>query len=371
MSFLDVTPSALSPRCWALSDDQQALVSTLARFANKRLEPLLTQPLDTSAWHETRALAADLDLGTMILPVHLGGAAISRHDLALVIEQFAAAPLERAAELTLSSAVLMTLRACERLELLPEREIKSYFDGTRSIALAIPEATSGHWLLRPADANALAPTLALTLRLSAGKPRLMLGRVGMSEHAREARLATLGALLLERGCDETLSRGSHHVVTARDGHHAARTWLLDTSLYLGALLCGAMRHSVDFAFRHCTERRAFRKPIGQHQLVAARLADMLTNTHSAHLFVMALAARDDEPPLTLVRQMVRHVAREALTTCRDLVQLCGAHGYVRGLPPAARFESMHWFAMLLMQMDAALAAFAVIAAAHAPEEKIS
>jgi hypothetical protein len=80
-----------------------------------------------------------------------------------------------------------------------------------------------------------------------------------------------------------------------------------------------------------------------------------------------VAAQDAATPVATVRQMARHAAAEAMDVSRELVQLCGGHGYVEGLPSAARFQTMHWFAMLLMQVDAALDVFSPSARPGTPD----
>jgi hypothetical protein len=85
---------------------------------------------------------------------------------------------------------------------------------------------------------------------------------------------------------------------------------------------------------------------------------MLISAHTIHLFLRSVAAQDVHVQIAPVGSMARHVAAEALDVARELVQLCGGHGYVQGLPPAARFQTVHWFAMLLMKIEAGLRALA-------------
>jgi alkylation response protein AidB-like acyl-CoA dehydrogenase len=367
MLYGEATLSDLAPASWTLTDDQQRLCAAVTQFAHERLEPLLARTPDAAVWKETVRLAAALELGTMILPVDRGGMAVSRHDLALVIEQFAAGPLERATELTLSSAALMTLRAHDALDLLPDRDIRTYFDGTTSIALCIPEPdASCFWLLRQHSASR-----AITVRVADNDPRLILATVTANQYASQSVVvAALGALSLERCRAAPAVEMPLPVLPKGPQHHGidpARTWLVEMAIYLGALLSGAMRHGVNFALDYSMSRHTFRKPLGSHQLVAARLADMLAAAHIVHLFVRSVAAKDASIPVATVRQMVRHVAAEAVDFSRELVQLCGGHGYVEGLPPAARFQTMHWFAMLLIKVDAALGALSTSARTGTPD----
>ncbi|QTO23288.1 acyl-CoA dehydrogenase family protein [Burkholderia seminalis] len=353
----DSFPPGPAPAPWTLTDDQRYLYIASQRFARDRLEPLLAGSPSVAAWQETvRLAAATLDLGAMVLPEGYGGLGIDRHGLALVVEALAAGPLERALELTLTAPALMVLRTHNALGPVLARPVQAYFDGTTAIALSVPgidHATM--WQLGPLDGAA---TLAMRID---DKQRLLL-----TERPRDQRpsrstgiatLGTLGALALEQvHSDETVAETPLAVIARADsdGVPPAQTYMTEIGLYLAALLTGAMQHSARFAFDYATTRQAFRKPLASHQLVAARLSDMLIVTHGTHLFLQAVRTARPSAPVPLVRQLLRHVAAESVSASREFVQLCGGHGYVEGLPPAARFQTSHWFAFLLQRIDTAL-----------------
>jgi alkylation response protein AidB-like acyl-CoA dehydrogenase len=144
--------------------------------------------------------------------------------------------------------------------------------------------------------------------------------------------------------------------------------LAETGLYLCALLVGAMQQSVAFAFDYAASRQSFRKPLATHQLVAARLADMLISARGARLFLWAVAKSGLPAPDTLIRQLLRHVAAEAMDVSRELVQLCGGHGYVEGLPPAGRFQTTPCLALLLSQTETALGQYTSSSPLPSPRE---
>ncbi|PXX23110.1 MULTISPECIES: acyl-CoA dehydrogenase family protein [Burkholderia] len=348
------------PESWAWTDEQRDLYAASQRFARDRLVPLLSAPASDEVWQETIRLAATLELGTMILPAHLGGMAIDRHDLALVVSALAAGPLERAAELTISVPALMTMRAHDALGWLAVHDIQDYFDGKSSIAWTVPDSASATlWRLR-----SKAVTRGQTLWSSIdGQKLALIEQLNDPKLSQGKCVATLGTLCLERvGVDElgaTAPCMTLMTLEQRDPHGVCpvQTWLTEIGLYLCALSIGAMQHSVQFALDYGTSRQAFKKPLMAHQLVATRLADMLIATHGSHLFLRSVASARAPLPVSLVRQLVRHIVATSADVNRKLVQFCGGHGYVEGLPPAARFQTNHWFAWLLMRIDSALAPF--------------
>ncbi|WP_175760176.1 acyl-CoA dehydrogenase family protein [Burkholderia anthina] len=348
----DSFPSGPAPAPWALTDDQRNLYIASQRFARDRLEPLLTGSPSVAAWQETvRLAAATLDLGAIVLPEEHGGLGIDRHGLALVVEALAAGPLERALELTLTAPALMVLRTHIALGPVLARPVQAYFDGTTAIAMSVPGIDNATiWQLGP-----LGGTASLTMRIDDKRRLLLIERPRDQRSSRSTCIATLGGLVLEHS-DEAVAETPLAVIARADSDSAppAQTYLTEIGLYLAALLTGTMQHSIRFAFDYAATRQAFRKPLANHQLVAARLSDMLIAAHGTHLFLQAVSAARPSPPVLLVRQLLRHVAAESVNVSREFVQLCGGHGYVEGLPPAARFQTSHWFAHLLLRIDTAL-----------------
>ncbi|MCA8050258.1 acyl-CoA dehydrogenase family protein [Burkholderia arboris] len=351
-----VSPSPeLTPHTWALSDDQRALIAACQRFARERLEPLLSNPPSCAAWRDIVAHASALDLGTLILPASLGGMDIDRHDLCCIVSTLACGPVEHVAQLTQSIPALMTLRAHDALDGLASNPIGDYFNGTRAIALTVPDfRTATLWYLR----NQAAPSDATLMLAPCATGLALVDSTSWPAGARQQRLATLDGLCIEQWhCDAALCTSWLTSMDQDDAHgiSPAQTWLTHIALYLSALLSGAMQHSVTFALRYGAERRAFRKPLTMHQRVAIRLADMLIAAQGTQLLLRALTLAEPNVSIALVRQLVRHVAAESVELTHELVQFCGAHGYVEGLPPAARLRTCHWFSLLLMRVDTALA----------------
>ena len=93
----------------------------------------------------------------------------------------------------------------------------------------------------------------------------------------------------------------------------------------------------DAAVQHATTRRQFAKPIGGHQLIQGKLADMLTEITKAQLIAWRLGVLKDAG--TMRPQQVslakRNNCRMALDVARASRQILGGNG-VLGLYPVMR-----------------------------------
>jgi len=104
---------------------------------------------------------------------------------------------------------------------------------------------------------------------------------------------------------------------------------------VGAFAVGMAQAALDAAVEHAASRRAFGRPLREHQAVAHALADMATRTQAARLLVYAAAgaydADPDGPGVTQAAAMAKLYATEAAQRVVDqAVQLLGARALERG-----------------------------------------
>jgi alkylation response protein AidB-like acyl-CoA dehydrogenase len=92
----------------------------------------------------------------------------------------------------------------------------------------------------------------------------------------------------------------------------------------------ALAESVAYA----RDRRAFDKPIAEHQAIQWKLADMRTLLDAARLLTMRAAwMKDTGKPFSREAAMAKVFATEAaLQVCNDAVQIHGGYGYTREYP---------------------------------------
>jgi acyl-CoA dehydrogenase len=122
------------------------------------------------------------------------------------------------------------------------------------------------------------------------------------------------------------------------GYRTALACLAHGRLHVAALCVGLAARLVEESLAWASERRQGGRPIAEHQLVAAMLADSETELRAGHALVQATARAFDAGEDTRVgpacaklfcSEMVGRVADRA-------VQIHGGAGYIRGVP-AERF----------------------------------
>jgi alkylation response protein AidB-like acyl-CoA dehydrogenase len=103
---------------------------------------------------------------------------------------------------------------------------------------------------------------------------------------------------------------------------------------LGAAATGLARAALEYAVEYAKTREQFGKPIGEHQAVAFRLADMATRVDAARLLVWRAARKVDHgDDVTKEAAMAKLFASETAMWCTwAAVQTLGGWGYSREYP---------------------------------------
>jgi alkylation response protein AidB-like acyl-CoA dehydrogenase len=97
---------------------------------------------------------------------------------------------------------------------------------------------------------------------------------------------------------------------------------------------GGMARTVDDCVGYARDRRAFGKPIGQHQAVAHKLADMKIRLETARLALRHAAwLKDTGRPHQMEASIAKaYVADCATRNAEDGIQLHGGWGYIKDFP---------------------------------------
>jgi isovaleryl-CoA dehydrogenase len=97
---------------------------------------------------------------------------------------------------------------------------------------------------------------------------------------------------------------------------------------------GLMAACLDVAMPYVHERKQFGQPIGEFQLVQAKLADMYTAMNASRAYVYAVAAACDRGETTRkdAAGCVLFAAERATQLALDAIQLLGGNGYINDYP---------------------------------------
>ena len=94
---------------------------------------------------------------------------------------------------------------------------------------------------------------------------------------------------------------------------------------------GLAQAAVDRSVVYANERETFGKAIIEHQLIQAKLADMVTQLHAARLLVNRSASRLDAGSETPLDSAITKLFSSEMATkvCMDAIQVLGGYGYLK------------------------------------------
>jgi butyryl-CoA dehydrogenase len=144
------------------------------------------------------------------------------------------------------------------------------------------------------------------------------------------RASATGEILL----DDVFVPAGHLLGGETGGVEKVGAILSEIRVMTGALSVGLARAAYDAALRYSRERVAFGKPIGEHQAIAFKLADMLTQLHAATLLVYHAAwAIDRGLPVTREAAMTKLFASEAANRiCDEASRVFASYSFAKEYP---------------------------------------
>ncbi len=106
---------------------------------------------------------------------------------------------------------------------------------------------------------------------------------------------------------------------------------------VGAQALGIAQGATDYALDYAKGRETMGKPIVQHQLIQAKLADMETRTEAARLLLYKIGSMIDSgmdgPELTKASAQAKLACGDAaMAVTTEAVQILGGYGYMREYP---------------------------------------
>jgi alkylation response protein AidB-like acyl-CoA dehydrogenase len=104
---------------------------------------------------------------------------------------------------------------------------------------------------------------------------------------------------------------------------------------IGAQALGIAQGATDYALEYAKSRETMGKAIAEHQLIAAKLADMETRCEAARglLYTVGQMIEEDAPELTKYSAMAKlYCSDVAMEVTTEAVQILGGYGYMKEYP---------------------------------------
>jgi alkylation response protein AidB-like acyl-CoA dehydrogenase len=157
----------------------------------------------------------------------------------------------------------------------------------------------------------------------------------------EAKMGISGSTTGELAFDELRLPAANLLGAEGEGFKIAMRILDRSRPGVAAQALGIAQGATDYALEYAKTRETMGKPIAQHQLIQAKLADMETETESARGLLYRFGQMVDEgvhdSELTKASAMAKlKCADVAMAVSTDAVQILGGYGYIKEYP-AERF----------------------------------
>ncbi len=347
------------------TEEQAALRDAVAELADEQVAPRAAE-IDEKAefpWDMVELLAKH-DVLALPFPTQYGGLGGDLVAVLLAIE-----------ELSRASAAVGLILGVQELAALPllhggtdeqkERWVPDLASGKKLIAFALTESAAGSdaaalrtkavkdgdsWVLNgekrfisQGDVAALVAVFALTdPDPKAVKEKRHLtcfyveqGMAGFTVPRLEHKLGIRGSTTAELALKDVQVPDANRVGEVGDGWMLAMKTFERSRPGIAAQAVGIARGATDLATKYASERRQFGKPIGEHQMIAAMLADMATRTEAAHQLLYAAADRivANDPSAARWASMAKLFAGDtAMAVTTDAVQVLGGYGYTTDYP---------------------------------------
>jgi alkylation response protein AidB-like acyl-CoA dehydrogenase len=120
-----------------------------------------------------------------------------------------------------------------------------------------------------------------------------------------------------------------------DGFRIAMRILDRSRPGIAAQALGIAQGATDYALEYAKSRETMGEPIAEHQLVAAKLADMETRCEAGRglLYKAGLMIDEDAPGLTKLSAMAKLFCSDtAMDVTTEAVQILGGYGYIKEYP---------------------------------------
>jgi butyryl-CoA dehydrogenase len=347
---------------FALTREQQMFQRIVRDFCDAELKPYAAEVDETGKLHwESIRKMADIGLLGLAIPEEYGGAEMDMVGTVIALEE-----VGRTCGSTALSVAAHNGLGCAPIAHWGTREQKEkYFprllsgEGLGALALTEPNAGSDlgggvqttavkegdSWIIDGNKAwitNAgIAPVVTVLLRTNreagtSGFSMILVepGTEGFNIHAPEKKMGLKGSPTHMMTLDNVRVPLDNLLGGEGAGFRQTMATLDSGRIGIGAISIGLAQGALEEALKYAQIRKAFGKPISQHQAIQWMIADAATEIEAARLMVMKAAwMKDEDKDYTKQAAMAKLMASEvAEKVARNAIQIHGSYGYSREFP---------------------------------------
>jgi butyryl-CoA dehydrogenase len=349
--------------------EDQLLVQKLAReFATEEVLPKAAE-IDREHRHPKELVARMAELGFLgvAVPDEFGGAGLDHVSYALVMEEVSRA--------CASTGVIMSVNnslVCDPINRFgTEAQKKSWLTPLAQgkklgcFALSEPEAGSdaaaqrttatrqadGSWVISGTKTWITNGPVADVCVLFTMNDRpaghkgitafiLPMDAKGVRCGAPDDKLGIRGSKSSQIFLDDVVLSADHVLGEVGGGFKVAMSTLDGGRIGIAAQAVGIGRAALEDSVGYAQTRKTFGKPIGQHQAIGFKLADMATEVDAARLLTLRAAwLKDHKQPYGKEAAMAKLFASDvANRAAREAIQVFGGNGYVTEYPVERHFR---------------------------------
>ena len=348
---------------FALTEDQQVLRETFARFSDERIKPRAAALDEARQFpRELFGELAALGLFGLRYPESLGGSSLDLLSFCLAIEEVARGSLSLAAAATMQAVMGTHFLHALGDEAIHERLLKPAIRGEKIGTICITEPNAG------SDLSAIATSAEKVdggYRLNGQKTWITSAPVAdfftvFARTGDESRLTiflvekefeglNVGRAIEKMGVCASLTSevflencfvpDDHRLGDEGAGESALRTILSEVRILTGALAVGVARAALAEALEYSAQRKQFGKLINRFQAIQTHLGEMGTDLEAAtHLVRYAAWLKDNDQPHRREAAMAKLFASErAVEICDKATRVLGSYGF------AMEFAAQRYF----------------------------
>jgi alkylation response protein AidB-like acyl-CoA dehydrogenase len=337
-----------------LTEEQQQIRDTFARFCNERIIPRAAEIDEAHAFpHALFREVGELGFFGMRYPAESGGLGLDLITLCLALEEIARGSMSLAGCVTMQS-----LMGTKFLEMLGSADIRERLfapalrgEKIGGICMTEPNAGSdlggiataarkvdGGYVLKGQKMWVTSAPVAdfFTVFARAGEERkltIFLVETDFKGLVVGKAIPKMGVWALptsELALDDCFVPDSHRLSRAEgDGETHLRKLLAEIRIVTGALALGGARGALDETVRYAGERQQFGKPINRYQAIQLKLAEMATDLEAARRLVHYAAwLRDADRPHHKEAAMAKLFASEAAAgICDKAARVLASYGF--------------------------------------------